>query len=479
MAVTFARNGATMASSDGFQADYQSVSSSDTFVVTFSDGVRIAIVSYNDPDGFLDLVVGIPTPVGTIDTVNIDFSQTGNGASFAVYDYGFGSLGSPLYAYNGGSNNAATMRITYNTSSRQLQLSTSGNTSFDGSYAGNINNDGTFSSFTGSTVLISTICYLRGTRILTATGEVPVEALQPGDLVATRFGGLRPVRWVGTQNFIGLNATGMLAPVCIRAGALGPAQPRHDLWVSPGHAVLVQGQLVCAYLLLNGTTIVQPPHTGAIAYFHIDLGTHDCVLAEGAWAETYYEHLNRDDFDNAGSFRAGFPDHAPTIQPTCLPYVNQPDDPALPAIRAALAAPQRVHLVADGTPLLPQADDIAGWRFHLPAGVRSLRLRSPVASPHAMNGLPDHRRLGVRLRAAILSHEGGETALDLASPALSDGWHALEPDADGPWRWTDGDAEIPLALLGALRPPATLILDGYGMTLSGAPAASQRRALAG
>ena len=36
------------------------------------------------------------------------------------------------------------------------------------------------------------LCFLRGTRILTPTGEVRVEDLQVGDMVVTRFGGMQP-----------------------------------------------------------------------------------------------------------------------------------------------------------------------------------------------------------------------------------------------------------------------------------------------
>lgn len=180
--------------------------------------------------------------------------------------------------------------------------------------------------------------------------------------------------------------------------------------------------------------------------------------------------------DSAGSYRAAFPDRAPVIQVTCLPNVNQPDHPALPAPRAhrathavASAMPGGVHLLADGQPLLPEPATPGSdgtWRFALPPGLRSLRLRSPAASPFAAHGLPDDRRLGLRLRAAILAHDGGEITLDLADPALSEGWHAPESSPGGIWRWTDGDADIPAALLASGS--ATLTLSGYLMPLPGA-----------
>jgi hypothetical protein len=478
MTVTAMRDNVQVANSDTVHYyEGLAVSPATVFVFTFRNGAQVAVTGYRDREGD-DVLIGVPTPSGPYDIVNFGMWRTnafGSGsAGFDVYAYAGGTLGSLLYSFSDTAHIDATFRFAYNV--------VTGNLTIDLDHAASDPNsvDGTLSSFDGITVLSSPICYLRGTRILTAAGEVPVESLQQGGLVATRFGGLRPVRWIGTQNFIGLNSAGMLAPICIRARALGPDQPLRDLWVSPGHAVLVEGHLVCAYLLLNGTTIVQPPHTGEIAYFHIDLGTHDCVLAEGAWSETYYEHLNRDEFDNADTYRALFPGHAPSIQPTCLPYVNQPDHPALPALQAALLAapapiqpsadPHGVHLLADGQPILPHQSHDGTWRFHLPAGIRNLRLRSHTAIPYVAFGLPDLRRLGLRLHAATLAHNGGETALDLASPALTAGWHALEMEADGPWRWTDGDAELPTALFAPTD--ATLILHGYAMP------APQRRALA-
>ncbi len=54
-----------------------------------------------------------------------------------------------------------------------------------------------------------------------------------------------------------------------------------------------------------------PGMRGEIAYFHLDLGPHDCMLANGAWAESYFEDRNRDAFHNADEYRACFPGHVP------------------------------------------------------------------------------------------------------------------------------------------------------------------------
>ena len=40
-------------------------------------------------------------------------------------------------------------------------------------------------------------CFLKGTKIETADGERKIEDLRVGDLLPTKFGGLRPVQWIG------------------------------------------------------------------------------------------------------------------------------------------------------------------------------------------------------------------------------------------------------------------------------------------
>ncbi len=159
-------------------------------------------------------------------------------------------------------------------------------------------------------VVLTPLCFLRGTRILTPTGEVRVEELQVGDSVVTRFGGIQPVRWVGRHSHPAGDPA--LTPVCIHAGALGERLPARDLYVSPGHSVLVDGTLLIARLLVNGVTVTQDWCPQRIDYVHIELAAHDCVIAEGAWAETYADaQVSRAAFDNAAEYEALYPEAGP------------------------------------------------------------------------------------------------------------------------------------------------------------------------
>lgn len=131
-------------------------------------------------------------------------------------------------------------------------------------------------------------CFVRGTSIATATGDKPVEALQPGDLLATPRGELLPVRWVG-QRTIRRIAEVWVGPTPIRvsASALGDGRPHRDLYVSPAHAFLIDDVLIAAEHLVNGNSVVAvEPQGDEFDYFHIELATHEVIFAEGALVET-------------------------------------------------------------------------------------------------------------------------------------------------------------------------------------------------
>jgi len=158
------------------------------------------------------------------------------------------------------------------------------------------------------------LCYLRGTLILTPSGEKPIETLNIGDTVITRFGGVQKIKWIGVQSYDPRFIAGNKAklPVRIYAGALGGALPRRDLYVSPGHSILLGDTLILASSLINGISIRQEQPCARLDYFNIELDTHDCVLAEGAWAETYADAPGqRAQFHNATDFYTRYPDHVP------------------------------------------------------------------------------------------------------------------------------------------------------------------------
>ncbi|MCH9807991.1 MAG: Hint domain-containing protein [Alphaproteobacteria bacterium] len=137
-------------------------------------------------------------------------------------------------------------------------------------------------------------CFLKGTTIKTASGQVAVEDLVVGQEIETISGELRAIKWIG--NFSAeKGANGHWhryeRPIRIERGAIDEATPSRDLWVSPGHALFIDGVLISAADLVNGMTIcaADPDGIDTLEYFHFELDSHDVVFANGAPAETYLE----------------------------------------------------------------------------------------------------------------------------------------------------------------------------------------------
>jgi Hint domain len=165
----------------------------------------------------------------------------------------------------------------------------------------------------------SIICYGRGTLIGTKNGDVAIEDLAIGDKVITASGSKRPIKWIGRRSYRGAFIAGRkdILPVCIKADALDQNVPRRDLWVSPHHAMLLQGVLIEAQDLINGVSIVQAAHVDEIEYFHIELDCHDIIIAEGALSESFVDHDSRGLFHNADEYRTLYPDQAGTPAQYC------------------------------------------------------------------------------------------------------------------------------------------------------------------
>ncbi|TNF23172.1 MAG: Hint domain-containing protein [Rhodobacteraceae bacterium] len=144
-------------------------------------------------------------------------------------------------------------------------------------------------------------CFAAGTQIATPEGERAVETLAIGDAILTAEGKTVTVKWLGQQTLRKfLNAT-RIQPVRLRAGALGDGLPRRDLTVTGEHGLLIDGLVINAAALVNGTTIAWVPLdeiADEVTYYHVETEMHDVILAEGAPAETFIDYLDRRAFDN-------------------------------------------------------------------------------------------------------------------------------------------------------------------------------------
>mmetsp|Transcript_18381 Transcript_18381/g.29679 ORF Transcript_18381/g.29679 Transcript_18381/m.29679 type:complete len:357 (+) Transcript_18381:226-1296(+) len=146
-------------------------------------------------------------------------------------------------------------------------------------------------------------CYLEGTGIATPAGDVAVQDLRPGDVVLTADGGQTTVKWVGEQPVqTRLTHPAKVNPICLSAGSIAPNVPMQDLFVSPDHAIAIDGILYNASALVNGQSIymvAQMPLNG-FTYYHVETDAHELILAEGCASESYLDSAYRDsNFVNA------------------------------------------------------------------------------------------------------------------------------------------------------------------------------------
>jgi hypothetical protein len=195
-------------------------------------------------------------------------------------------------------------------------------------------------------VSVSPVCFMAGTRVLTPDGESPVESLKRGDLVLTADGVARPIGWLGRQTVSTVFGDPVrVLPIRIMAGALADNVPCRDLLVSPDHALLVDGVLIQAGALVNGTSIVRETNAPRVfVYYHVELDDHSLILAENTPAETFVDNVDRLGFDNWAEHESLYPDGKPIVEMPCPRAKSRRQVPA--NIRVALA--QRALVIGVG-----------------------------------------------------------------------------------------------------------------------------------
>jgi len=184
----------------------------------------------------------------------------------------------------------------------------------------------------GDLITLNPPCFRAGTLIETTRGPVAVEALRIGDHVLTAGPGFqagpvgsgtndapagpatRPVTWIGHRTVrcdIHPDPS-RVWPVRVRAGAFAAAEPNRDLWLSPDHALYLDGVLVPVRHLIDGEAVAQVP-MASVTYFHVELPLHDVVLAEGLPCESYLDSGDRANFANGGPVVTLHPDFARVV----------------------------------------------------------------------------------------------------------------------------------------------------------------------
>jgi hypothetical protein len=315
---------------------------------------------------------------------------------------------------------------------------------------------GTFAAAIGAggIVITDVPCFAAGTRILTPDGQVAVERLAVGDTVLTaRDGATQKIIWAGSRT-VDLARHAMpekVIPVVILAGAFGDGLPERDLKLSPDHALFIDGGLIEAKTLVNGTTVIRDKSLRYVTYHHIELERHDVVLAEGLAAETYLDSGNRQNFDSDAAPLMLHPDFAAASRAgACATLLT--DGAIVRAARANLllraealgfTRTDAIDLVVTaGAERIEAMGDRSGneLMFVLPAGTRDIALLSATGVPAELSADPsDRRALGAALTGLALIAGGKRIEIALDDPAHQ-GFYAIE----GGHRWTNGEARIAL-----------------------------------
>lgn len=293
--------------------------------------------------------------------------------------------------------------------------------------------DGTYASNAFSVTMVNggtdiTLCFAAGTKILTDEGPKAIELLKVNDTVVTHKGRIATIKWIGRRRLDTSRhpRPEVVLPVLIEANALLDGVPACDLYLSPDHALYMDGYLIPAKALINGYTIRQVERK-IIEYFHIELENHDVIYAEGTPVETYLDTGNRNFFES-GKHVSLHPDFGQRLRETigCAPFVECGE--IVEAVRARIL--DRAGIVT--------VDDPAIVVISQPDG--SVVIRSRCATPGYISRDPrDRRVLGIKI-AEITSSNGSIIPLD--HPSLTDGWYDME--ADG--RWTNGNAAVPATI---------------------------------
>ena len=425
--------------------------------VTYAEGGSAVVldpsVTATDPDSGGNFVGASVTISGVLPTDSLNFvNQNGITGS---YNPGSGVLtlagSSSIANYEG-----ALSSVTYSNSGDPTDSNTDNSRTVSW-----VVNDGAANSATSDSSL-STLCFCAGTRIRTPNGEVVVQRLAVGDAVLTASGAAGKIVWIGMGRVLVTSGRRSAAtPVIVRKGALARNVPHHDLRVSKGHALFVDEVLIPVEFLVNHRSILWDDRAREVALYHVELDSHDVLLANGAPAESYRDDGNRWLFHNANS-GWGLPPQQP-----CRPVLTGGPivdaawrrllDRAGPRPSVPLTDDPDLHLLVDGKRIDRRYRPDGRWVFALRTAPREVRIVSRAVVPAELGLARDARPLGVAIRRICVWQGMTFRTVEATDPRLAVGFHAFEPDNE--YRWTDGDAVVSPALFAGAKGPFRVELE--------------------
>jgi hypothetical protein len=299
----------------------------------------------------------------------------------------------------------------------------------------------------GSVIIEATsLCFLAGTQIRTPSGEIAIDALSVGDKILSYSGEARCIVWIGHSRVSAKPGQRDAAtPILIFKGAIADNVPAKNLRVTKAHGLYIDEVLIPAEFLVNHHSIVWDDRSQDYTIYHIELETHDVLVADGAPAESYRDDGNRWRFENANS---GW-----NLRPKkpCAPVLTgglvvdsvwrRLLDRAGPRRKMPLTCMPDVHLMVDGHRVDATTRSAQQITFHLPRWRHSVRLVSRDAIPSELGVARDPRPLGVALRQLELRAGAEAVIVGANDRRLVDGFHSYEPVDQ--LRWTNGDARLP------------------------------------
>ena len=290
------------------------------------------------------------------------------------------------------------------------------------------------------------VCFAASTMIDTPDGEVAVEGLKEGDLVSTLHNGPRPVKWVGKGKVLSTPCRRTAAtPVIVRKHALGKDLPRADLRVTKAHSLYIDDVLIPVEFLVNHRSIIWDDRAQELEIYHVELDSHDVLIANGVAAESYRDDGNRWLFRNANpgwESEAQAP-YAPVL--TGGPVVDAAWrrllDLSGPRVLPPMTDDPDLHLIVDGVRVNAEQRGGSSYRFRLPCRPSSVVIASREAVPAEFGIARDARSLGVALRWVEVWQGARLAVFDADDERLAAGFHDYE--AEDHLRWTDGRGALP------------------------------------